>query len=219
MQVTDAGLVIKPKMSDRECGSSVGGREPGEDTVPGLRQLMGKAVLRAMVEDWTVESLERYLRTGQGLPVRELPDDSISEGSVLQIRLMRQLAGFPYPLEDLSRVVRDFFALAVSGTRVLEDETISYRVVWASRGAVADPVFVLRGNLLVERSALRCMPLDKNRGTPHVYGVPRLFQCVSWSGLRGWSNVLICPCHSFRTEPRRRAWPLFRRREGAAACS
>ena len=141
-----AGLVIKPKMSDREFGSSAGGREPGEDTVPGLRQLMGKAVLRAMVEDWTVESLERYLRTGQGLPVRELPDDWISEGSVLQIRLMGQLAGFGHPLEDLSRVVRDFFALAVSGTRVLEDETISYRVVWASRGAVADPVFVLRGN-------------------------------------------------------------------------
>ena len=144
--MTDAGLVIKPKMSDREFGASAGGREPGEDTVPGLRQLMGRAVLRAMVEDWTVESLERYLRTGQGLPVRELPDDSISEGSVLQIRLMQQLAEFADPLEDLSGVVRDFFALAVSGTRVLEDETISCRVVWASRGAVADPVFVLRGN-------------------------------------------------------------------------
>ena len=99
-----------------------------------------------MVGDWTAESLERYWTTGQGLPVRELPDDSISAGSVLQIRLMQQLAEVAHPLEDLSDVVRNFFALAVSGTRVLEDETISCRVVWASRGAVADPVFVLRGN-------------------------------------------------------------------------
>ena len=99
-----------------------------------------------MVEDWTAESLERYRRTRQGLPVRELPDDSIPSGSVLQIRLMQQLAGVAHPLDGLSGVVRDFFALAVSGARVFEDETISCRVAWASRGAVADPVFVLRGN-------------------------------------------------------------------------
>ena len=140
------GLVIESKMSNREFESSAGGREPGDDPMPGLLQLIGKGVLGAMVEDWTAESLKRYRRTGQGLPVRELPDDSISAGSVLQIRLMQQLAEVAHPLDDLSGVVRDFFALAVSGTRVLEDETISCGVVWASRGAVADPVFVLRGS-------------------------------------------------------------------------
>ena len=144
--MTDTGLVIESKMRNREFDSSAGGREPGDDPTLGPLQLIGKGVLGAMVEDWTAESLERYWTTGQGLPVRELPDDSISAGSVLQIRLMQQLAEVAHPLEDLSGVVRDFFALAVSGTRVLEDETISCRVVWASRGAVADPVFVLRGN-------------------------------------------------------------------------
>ncbi len=99
-----------------------------------------------MVEDWTAESLERYCKTGKGLPVRELPDDSISAGSVLQIQFMRQLAGETHPLDDLSGVVRDFLALAVSGTSILEDETVSCRVVWMDRGAVADPVFVLRGD-------------------------------------------------------------------------
>ena len=146
MQVTDAGLVIESKMRNREFDSSAGGRAPGDDPMLGLLQLIGKAVLGAMVEDRTAESLDRYRRTRQGLPVRELPDDSISAGSVLQIRLMQQLAEVAHPLDDLSGVVRNFLALAVSGTRVLEDETISCRVVWASRGAVADPVFVLRGN-------------------------------------------------------------------------
>ena len=146
----DAGLVIKSKMSKRECdscvGSSAGGRELGDDPVPALLRLIGRAVLDAMVEDWTAESLERFSTAGQGLLVRELPDDSISAGSVLQIRLMQQLAAVSHPLEDLSGVVRDFLALAVSGPRVLEDETISCRVVWVGRGAVADPVFVLRGD-------------------------------------------------------------------------
>ena len=114
--------------------------------VPGLLRLIGKAVLDAMVEDWTAESLERYWTTGQGLPVRELPDDSISGGSVLQMQLMQQLVGENYPLDDLSGVVRDFFVQAVSGTRVLEDETVSCRVVWVSQGAAADPVFVLDRN-------------------------------------------------------------------------
>ena len=143
-------MVIKSKMSNREfescVGSSTGGREPGDDPVPALLRLIGKAVLDAMVEDWTAESLERYWTTGQGLPVRELPDYSISAGSALQMQLMQQLAGETHPLDDLSGVVRGFLALAVSGTRVLEDETISCRVVWVDRGAVADPVFVLRGH-------------------------------------------------------------------------
>ena len=150
VQVMDAGLVIKSKMSNREfescVGSSAGGRELGDDPVPALLRLIGKAVLDAMVEDWTAESLERFSTTGQGLLVRELPDDSISAGSVLQMQFMRQLAGETHPLDDLSGVVRDFLALTVSGTRVLEDETISCRVVWVGRGAVADPVFVLRGD-------------------------------------------------------------------------
>ena len=142
--MTDAGLVIESKMSNREFEFPRGGL--GGDLIPGILQLVGKGVLGAMVEDWTAESLERYWTTGQGLPVRELPDNSISAGSVLQIRLMQQLAEVAHPLEDLSGVVRDFLALAVSGTRVIEDETVSCRVVWALRGAVADPVFVLRGN-------------------------------------------------------------------------
>ena len=142
--MTDAGLVIESKMSNREFESSLGGL--GGDFIPGILQLIGKGVLGAMVEDWTAESLEQFWRTGQGLPVRDLPDNSISAGSVLQIRLMQQLAEVAHPLDDLSGAVRDFFALAVSGTRVIEDETVSCRVVWALRGAVADPVFVLRGN-------------------------------------------------------------------------
>ena len=83
-------LVIKSKMSNREfescVGSSTGGREPGDDPVPALLRLIGKAVLDAMVEDWTAESLERYWTTGQGLPVREVPDYSISAGSALMSR-------------------------------------------------------------------------------------------------------------------------------------
>ena len=116
-------------MSNREfepcVGSSIGGREPGDDPVPALLRLIGRAVLDAMVEDWTAESLERYGTAGQGLPLRELPDYSISAGSVLQMQLMQQLAGETHPLDDLSGGVRDFLALAVSGTRVLEDETVS----------------------------------------------------------------------------------------------
>ena len=143
-------MVIKSKMSNRDfescAGSSTGGREPGDDPVPALLQLIGKAVLGAMVEDWTTESLERYWTTGQGLSVRELPDDSISAGSVLQMQFMQQLAGETHPLDGLSAVVTDFLTLAVSGTRVLEDETVSCRVVWMDRGAVSDPVFVLRGD-------------------------------------------------------------------------
>ena len=134
VQVMDAGLVIKSEMSKREfescVGSSADGRELGNDPVPALLRLIGKAVLDAMVEDWTAESLEWFRATGQGLPVRELPDDSISAGSVLQMQFMQQLAGEAHPLDDLCGVVRDFLALAVSGARVLEDETVSCRVVW-----------------------------------------------------------------------------------------
>ena len=124
---------------------SSGGGDPGLGGDPGstLLQLIGKAVLNAMVEDWTAESLELYWKTGQELPVRELPDESISMGSVLQMQLMQQLAGEAYPLDERLDIVRDFLALMVSGTRVLEDEAISCRVVWVSQGAVADPVFVL----------------------------------------------------------------------------
>ncbi len=141
--------VIKMEMSSGEFEfgfESSTGDGPGsrEDSRAVLLQLFGKAVLVAMVEDWTAESLELYRSTGQGLPVRELPDDTIFPGSELGRGLMRQLAGAAYPLDQLSdMVVVDFLALVVSGTRVMEDETASCRVFWVSRGAVADPVFVL----------------------------------------------------------------------------
>ena len=133
-------------MSNIEFESSAGGRAPGDDPVPGLLQLMGKAVLGAMLADWVAESMALVLwRDRQGLSVWDLPDALIPSRSLSQVRLMQQLAGVSHPLDGLSGVVRDFFALAVSGTRVIEDEIVSCRVVWASRGAVADPIFVLRG--------------------------------------------------------------------------
>ena len=94
------------------------------------------------MEDRIAESLALYAEVGPGTSVRELPDDSILVSSPLQHQLMLQLAGAGHSLEDLSDIVRDFLALVVSGTRVLEDETVLCRVVWVSRGAVADPVFV-----------------------------------------------------------------------------
>ena len=135
-------------MSNREfesCIESSTGGHPGAggDPSSALLQLIGKAVLGAMLEDWTSESLALYREAGQGLPVRGLPNDSISAGSAMERQLMQQLAGGAYPLEELSDIVRDFLVLVVSGARVLEDETALCQVVWVSRGEVADPVFVL----------------------------------------------------------------------------
>ena len=96
-----------------------------------------------MVEDWTAESLVLYRETSLEASVWELPDDSITEGSALQRQLMQQLAGTDYPLDELSDIVKDFLALVVSGTRVLEDETVFCRVGWVSGDGLANPVFVL----------------------------------------------------------------------------
>ena len=99
-----------------------------------------------MLEDSEAESLELYRQAELRASVRRLPDDSILTGSPLQLRLMGQLAGAGYALEELPGAVRDFLALMVSGTVVLEEETVLTRVLWVSRGEVADPVFVLREN-------------------------------------------------------------------------
>ena len=108
-----------------------------------LLRLISQAVLGAMVEDWTVESLEVY-RASEGIIVaRPLPDDTIVRGSPLERQLIQQLAGENCPVDWLAANVRDFLSLAVSGSRVLDDETAFCRVVWVSRGEVAEPVFVL----------------------------------------------------------------------------
>ncbi len=98
-----------------------------------------------MLEDWTAESLALFRQTGRGLPVRELPDEGLSAVADMERRVMQQLAGASYPLDELSNIVSEFLARMVSGTKVLEDETVSCRVVWISRGEMADPMFVLAG--------------------------------------------------------------------------
>jgi hypothetical protein len=135
-------------MSSREfdpCheGPPAGGSGSREDPTSGLLQLISRAVLGAIIEDWTAQSLDLYRSTGQGLLVRGLPDDSIPPGSALERQLVQQLAGDGHPLDELSYSFRNFLALVVSGTRVLEDETAFWRLAWVSRGEVADPVFVL----------------------------------------------------------------------------
>ena len=133
-------------MSSREFESrfesSMGG---GDDSGSGLLDLIGKAVLGAMLEDWTAQSLALYSNTGSGLPSRQLPDEGISAVSSLERQLMQQLAGAAYPLDELSNIVSEFLARMVSGTKVLEDEIASCGVVWISRGELADPMFVLAG--------------------------------------------------------------------------
>ena len=108
-----------------------------------LIELFSKVIAGAMLEDQDAESVELYRAAGFGTFVRELPDDSILARSPLQLRLMQQLAGSGGSLDALPDVVRDFLAVAVSGFRVKEDEAALCRVVWVSRGEVADPVFVL----------------------------------------------------------------------------
>lgn len=116
------------------CGAPA---NPGAE----LLRLISQAVLGAMVEDWTVESLELYRASEEIIAVRELPDDTIGRGSMLERQLMQWLAGEEYPVDGLAASVRDFLSLAVSGSRVLEDEAVFCRVVWVSRGGVAEPVF------------------------------------------------------------------------------
>ena len=118
------------------CGAPA---NPGAE----LLRLISQAVLGAMIEDWTVESLELYRAfEGPGAP-RQLPDDTIGRESPLERELVQWLAGEQYPVDGLAASVRDFLSLVVSGSRVLEDKTAFCRVVWVSRGDVAEPVFVL----------------------------------------------------------------------------
>ena len=98
------------------------------------------------MEDWTTDSLDLYWRTGLGTSLRELPDDSILIRSPRHRQLMQELVGSSCNPSELSGSVWDYFSSVVSGTRVLEDEIASCRVVWVSRGEVADPVFVMGVN-------------------------------------------------------------------------
>jgi hypothetical protein len=128
-------------MSDGEAGYSCELRRSHADVGAEVMRLIGGAVLGAMVEDWTVESLELYRAfEGPGAP-RQLPDDTIGRESPLERELVQWLAGEQYPVDGLAASVRDFLSLVVSGSRVLEDEAVFCRVVWVSRGEVAEPVF------------------------------------------------------------------------------
>ena len=119
-----------------------GGSGSPENGVSSLLRLIGRAVVEAMVEDWTTESLEQYQAARRGLPVLELPNSSVLPGSVLEKRLMQQLVGSAHSLGELPGSVRGFVASVVSGTRVSEDEATSSRVVWVSRENVSNPVFI-----------------------------------------------------------------------------
>ena len=128
-------------MSDGEAVYSDELRGAATDSGDGILRLIGRAVSGALVEDWTIESLELYRASEEIIAVRELPDDTIGMGSMLERQLMQWLAGEEYPVDGLAASVRDFLSLAVSGSRVLEDEAVFCRVVWVSRGEVAEPVF------------------------------------------------------------------------------
>ena len=116
---------------------------PGGDPASDLLRLIGRAVTAAIVEDWQAESLAQYLAARRGMPVLELPSDSVLPGSVLEKSLMQQLVGPEHSLGELPSNVRDFVASMVSGTRVTEEDAVSCQVVWVSSGRMADPVFVL----------------------------------------------------------------------------
>ena len=80
-----------------------------------LLRLISQAVLVAMVEDWTVDSLELYRAfEGPGAP-RQLPDDTIGRESPLERELVQWLAGEQYPLDGLAASVRDFLSLGSFG--------------------------------------------------------------------------------------------------------
>ena len=112
-----------------------------DDSGDRLLRLFGRAAIEAMIEDWTMASLELYRASEAAVATRQLPDDTIGRGSPLEDELMQALAGAGCPVGGLAASVRDFLSLVVSGTRVLEDETAFCRVVWVADGAAADPVF------------------------------------------------------------------------------
>ena len=128
-------------MSDGEANYSYELRGALTDSGDGILRLIGRAVSGALIEDWTVESLELYRASEGAIAARELPDDTIGRGSLLELQLMQWLVGASYPVDGLAARVKDFLFLTVSGSRVLEDETAFCRVVWVSRGEVAEPVF------------------------------------------------------------------------------
>lgn len=115
----------------------------GQDDLATVMRLIGRAVLGAMVEDWTLESLELHQRMSAAGSLPELPDDTILWGSAMERGLMQQLVGEGYPLGRLPSRIREFMALVVAGSRVAEDEIYGCRVVWVARGKLAEPVFVL----------------------------------------------------------------------------
>ena len=130
-------------MSAGEVGCPAGLSGVAADDGVELLRLISQAVFGAMMEDWTAESLEQYWAAEGPVATRWLPDDTIASGTPLQRQLMRQLAGGGslemFPLTGLTK----FLSLAVSGSRVLEDETAFCRVAWVSSGEVAEPVFSL----------------------------------------------------------------------------
>ena len=113
-----------------------------DDSGDRLLRLISQGTFDAMIEDWTAESLERYRASEGPVAVRRLPDDTVGRGSPLEGQLMQVLAGEEYPVEGLAASVRDFLSLAVSGSKVLEDETAFCQVTWVASGEVAEPVFV-----------------------------------------------------------------------------
>ena len=128
-------------MGDGEAVYSDEVRGAPADAGAELLRLISQAVFGAMIEDWTVESLELHRASEEIIAVRELPDDTIGRGSMLERQVMQWLAGEKYPVDGLVASVREFLSLVVSGSRVLEDETVFCRVVWVSTGEVAEPVF------------------------------------------------------------------------------
>ena len=138
-------LEFECEMSSDEAGyigdyrSSLVPRDDGSD----LFRRISLAVFEAIIEDWTAESLELYQATAAPVAVRQLPDDTIEIGSALQYQLQGQLVGGSTRNYVPPSSVREFLSLAVSGSRVLEDETVLCRVVWVSSGEVAEALFSL----------------------------------------------------------------------------
>ena len=112
-----------------------------DDSGERLLRLISQANFDALIEDWTIESMELHRVSEGSVAARRLPDETIGMGSPSESQLMQALAGAGHPVDGLAASVRGFLSLAVSGSRVLEDETAFCRVVWVANGEVAEPVF------------------------------------------------------------------------------
>ena len=143
-----------------------GGGPPssGESSGADLLALLARAVVTAMVEDWSDESLSPYGGMSVYAGDLSLPDSRIAAGSTLEFGLMQQLAGPGHPVEELSGSVRDFLALVVSGPRVLEDDVGICEVFWVSRGEVAEPVFTLSVGYLMDPSVIELLGIEEADG-------------------------------------------------------